>query len=82
MRSILLAIVATVAVAATAATLDIEAAAERVKERFDGRVLGGKTVTEDGRTVYVIRVLTPDGRVRHIRVDAESGKILEEAGNK
>jgi len=78
MKSILAAIVAAVALGAAAATLDLEAAAERVKERFDGRVLGGKTVTEEGRTVYVIRVLTPDGRVRHIRVDAQSGEILEE----
>ncbi len=78
MRSILAAILAAIVFGAAAATLDLEAAAERVKERFDGRVLGGKTVTEDGRTVYVIRVLTPDGRVRHIRVDAQTGEILEE----
>ncbi len=80
MKSILLAVLGAVALVVAAATVDLEAAAERVKERFDGRVLGGKTVTEEGRTVHVIRVLTPDGRVRHVRVDAESGKILEEVG--
>ena len=80
MKSILLTVLSAVALVVAAATVDLEAAAERVKERFDGRVLGGKTVTEEGRTVHVIRVLTPDGRVRHVRVDAESGKILEEAG--
>ncbi len=80
MKSILLTVLSAVALVVAAATVDLEAAAERVKERFDGRVLGGKTVTEEGRTVHVIRVLTPDGRVRHVRVDAESGKILEEPG--
>lgn len=77
MRSVLLAVVGTIAIAASAATLDLEAAAKRVKEQFNGRVLGGKTVTEDNRTVHIIRILTPDGRVRHIRIDAQSGKTEE-----
>ena len=78
MKAVLLAIVVTIAGAVVAATLDLEDAAKRVKEQFNGRVLGGKTVVEDDRTVHVIRVLTPDGRVRHIRVDAQTGKILED----
>ncbi|MBN2701628.1 MAG: PepSY domain-containing protein [Methylothermaceae bacterium] len=59
-----------------AEAIDLDKAAERVQKKIDGRVLGGKSVTEDGRTVHVIRVLTPDGRVVHIRVDQETGRIL------
>ena len=57
--------------------VDLDRAAKQVQKKVDGRVLGAKTVTESGRTIHVIRVLTPDGRVVHVRVDGESGKILQ-----
>ncbi len=69
----------TLNVAVAMAALDLEAAAAKVQKEVEGRVLGGKTVKEGDRTIYVIRVLTSDGRVRHIRVEAQSGKILKES---
>ena len=57
--------------------VDLDRAAKQVQKKVHGRVLGAKTVTESSRTIHVIRVLTPDGRVVHVRVDAESGKILK-----
>ncbi|BCX88393.1 hypothetical protein MIN45_P0762 [Methylomarinovum tepidoasis] len=60
------------------AAITVEEAAKAVQQEVKGRVLGAKTVTEDGRKIHVIRILTPDGRVRHIRVDAASGRILKE----
>lgn len=62
--------------------LDLDKAAARVQREIDGRVLGGKEVLEEGRMVYVIRVLTPDGRVVHVRVDQETGQILKAPARK
>ncbi len=62
---------------AAAGLLDLDQAAARVHREIDGRVLGGREVQEEGRLVYVIRVLTPDGRVVHVRVDQATGRILQ-----
>ena len=65
-------------VSAAMAAVDLEAAAAIVQKKVEGRVLGGKTVEEGGRTLHVIKVLTPDGRVTHIQIDAETGKVVKE----
>ncbi|BCX81174.1 hypothetical protein MIT9_P0752 [Methylomarinovum caldicuralii] len=65
-------------IASGVAAITVEEAAKAVQQQIKGRVLGAKTVTEDGRKIHVIRILTPNGRVRHIRVDAASGRILQE----
>ena len=44
-----------------------------VKQKVDGRILKVLTTQQDDRTVYEIRVLTPDGTVRTIRVDEQNG---------
>ncbi len=74
----ILGIVAGLLSAANLWAISAEEAAKRVQKELQGRVLGAKTVTEDGQEIHIVRILTPDGRVRHIRVDAASGKILKE----
>lgn len=49
--------------------LSLEQAVKRVKEQSDVRVLSAERVRSEGRTMYRIKVLTPEGRVRHIWVD-------------
>ena len=44
-----------------------------VKEKIGGRVLRAETLQHDNRTVYQVRIITDDGRVRTINVDAQSG---------
>ena len=44
-----------------------------VKRKHDGTVVRAKTVQQDDRTIHQIRILTPDGRVRTIIVDAQTG---------
>jgi uncharacterized membrane protein YkoI len=44
-----------------------------VKEKVGGRVLRAETLQHDNRTVYQVRIITDDGRVRTINVDAQSG---------
>ena len=58
------------------AKISSDDAARRVV-RGTERVLDVKKVMINGREVYVIKVLDPGkGRVRHQKVDAESGKVL------
>jgi uncharacterized membrane protein YkoI len=40
------------------------------------RVLGAETEIIDGKEVHVIKVLTPDSRIRHYKIDAETGEII------
>jgi uncharacterized membrane protein YkoI len=47
-----------------------------VKEKTAGRVLRAETQQRGERTIHRIRVITDDGRVRTIDVDAQRG-ILE-----
>jgi uncharacterized membrane protein YkoI len=44
-----------------------------VKEEIGGRVLRAETLQRDNRTVYQVRIITDDGRVRTINVDAQNG---------
>lgn len=46
-----------------------------VQERSGGQVLRAEAREEKGRTVYRIRVITDDGRVRTWHVDAQSGRV-------
>ncbi|GAB6067363.1 hypothetical protein JCM13664_06810 [Methylothermus subterraneus] len=58
--------------------LNLDQAAARVQKKIDGRVLGGREILEEDRPVYLIRVLTPDGRVVHVQVDRETGELLKD----
>lgn len=40
------------------------------------RVLGAKTVNIDGKYVHVIKVLTPKGRIRHYKIAAGTGELV------
>jgi len=45
-----------------------------VRKQVGGEVLRAETRKKSGHTVYFIRVLTRDGRVRTVVVDARTGK--------
>lgn len=47
-----------------------------VRRRVDGRVLDATLDDRGGEWVYWVKVLGPDGRVRLVRVDGRSGKVL------
>ncbi|MCI0655438.1 MAG: hypothetical protein L0Y38_07305 [Methylococcaceae bacterium] len=60
----------------TVAAVSLEQAARMVQGSAGGRILGAETRNVGGRIVYIIKVLTADGRrVRYIQVDAESGRM-------
>jgi hypothetical protein len=44
--------------------------------RYQGRVVRAETVMIGDRVVYEIRILGNDGRVRTVRVDAQTGSFM------
>jgi uncharacterized membrane protein YkoI len=50
---------------------------ERVREQLGGEVIGVEFEREKGRYVYEFKVMTPDGRLREVYVDAMSAEILK-----
>ena len=54
--------------------LSLDEAIDRARRRHDGKVLSADTVGDNGKKQHRIRILTPDGRVKRFRMDAENGK--------
>jgi len=57
--------------------LPLEEILERLGLASDHRILEIETEFEEGRNLYEIEYLTPDGHVQEIKVDAASGEILK-----
>jgi uncharacterized membrane protein YkoI len=56
--------------------MSLDAAVQMVQQRYKARVVRAETRQENGRTVYVLRLLNTDGKVWTVRVDADSGAVL------
>jgi len=52
----------------------LDSVVSRARERTGGRVLSAETRQVDGRPTHFVRILTKDGKVRRLRVDAETGR--------
>lgn len=50
--------------------ISLDQAVKRVKESGDVKVLSAQRVQRDGATMYRIKVLTANGRVKYVWVDA------------
>lgn len=59
-----------------AAQISKDQAVDIVRSRFSGKVLGASKRSSGGRPVYHVKILTDDGRVRTVKVDGVSGRIL------
>jgi hypothetical protein len=46
------------------------------QSRYQGRVVSAKTVMAGDRVIHEIRILGDDGRVRTVRIDAQTGSFL------
>lgn len=57
------------------ATVSADQAVRLVEQRFHAHVLKAQTQTDNGRTVYVMRLLNDSGKVWTVRVDAISGSV-------
>lgn len=65
----------TLRMAQAAERVSLAEATRMVQERTGGQVLRAETKRDKGRAVHRIRVLTEDGRVRTMHVDAETGRM-------
>lgn len=59
----------------TTVRISLDQATRQVIGNGDYRVLGAQTEVINGREVHVIKVLTPDGRIQYIKIDAETGAL-------
>ena len=57
--------------------LTLDQATKKIIEQNKNKVMGAKTETVDGKEVHVIKILTSDGRVQSLNVDAETGKLIK-----
>lgn len=53
----------------------LDDAVSEARGRHPGRVLSAETDRRGGRDSHKIRILTRDGRVKRLRMDAESGRF-------
>lgn len=57
--------------------MPLPALLERVQRSHPGQVLRVELEQDDGRWIYELRLLQPDGRLLKLEVDARSGEVLE-----
>jgi uncharacterized membrane protein YkoI len=56
-------------------SISLDEAVDMAQRRFNARVVRAEVSESDGRRVYVLRLLSSDGRVWSVRVDAQSGSM-------
>jgi uncharacterized iron-regulated membrane protein len=56
--------------------IDLEQAIVRVRRDIGGQVLDAHSREDEDRRVHVIKVLTPQGHIRLVPVDATTGELL------
>jgi uncharacterized membrane protein YkoI len=54
--------------------ISLDEAVSRVRRQTQGKILSAETVRSDGRSVHRIKVLTQDGRVERLLIDAQNGR--------
>ena len=57
------------------AALSMDQAVKMVEQRFHARVVKAETHKDNGRTVYVLRLLNDSGKVWTVRVEAADGTV-------
>ena len=64
------------AVVHAASAISMDQAVRMAEQHFHARVVKAETEHDNGRTVYVLRLLSDAGRVWTVRVDAANGTLL------
>ena len=54
--------------------ISLDEAVARARRQSDGKILSAETVRVDGRRIHRIKILTTDGRVTRMEIDADSGR--------
>jgi len=56
--------------------ISLDEAVRRARQQHKGKVLSAETIRKDGRKVYRIKILTKNGRVKRVKIDARTGQII------
>ncbi len=59
------------------ALITLDDAARKIIQQGNDKVLATRTEMIDGKPVHIIKVLTPEGRIQHIKIDAASGQTIK-----
>jgi len=77
MRNLIKAVVAALLLSNSCfAAISLDEATRQIIEGTYNKVLGAQTELIDGREVYIIKVLTPDGHIQYFKIDAETGQLV------
>jgi uncharacterized membrane protein YkoI len=57
-------------------------AAQRAQRHAEGQVMNVRTFQEDDKTLYGVKLLQKNGRMKTVNVDANSGEIVEYSPSK
>jgi hypothetical protein len=55
--------------------ISLDEAVRRAEAQYRARVIRTEVQDEDGRTVYVLKLMSEDGRVIMVRIDAATGRM-------
>ena len=55
--------------------MSLDEAVDAAQRRFNARVVRAEVEERGGRRVYLLRLLSSDGRVFNVRVDAATGSM-------
>lgn len=55
--------------------ISLDEAVSRAEKQYKARVVRTDVQDEDGRKVYVLKLLSEDGRVFTVRIDAATGRM-------
>jgi uncharacterized membrane protein YkoI len=58
------------------AGVSLDQAIQMVQSHYRAKVIKADVGSNDGKRVYLLRVLSPEGRVFAVRVDAETGRMF------
>jgi uncharacterized membrane protein YkoI len=56
--------------------MSLDQAVAMAERRYKARVVRADARKEEGRTIYVLRLLNDSGRVWTVRIDADTGAVL------
>jgi hypothetical protein len=58
------------------ASISLGQATAMAQSRYPGRVVKAESVMQGDHVIHVIRIIDKDGRVRTVRIDAQTGAFL------
>jgi uncharacterized membrane protein YkoI len=65
-----------IAISLAESRISMDQAVKMAEQKFKARVVKAESQDQDGKTIYVLRMLNDSGRVWTVRVDAASGAVL------